>query len=269
MFSLIEDNDLKYFVISKFKDFGFNAYFSTRQGGYSTGKYNSLNLGLHTTDNLDNVRKNRKKLAKSIGVNPVEFVAAEQIHGYGIYDVDKNDIGAGALKYKESIPGVDALITSERNIPLISFYADCVPLMLIDMEKKIISLAHAGWKGTVKKIGKKTVTYMNEKYNSDINDIYIAIGPSISRDFYEVDSYIINQFESKYRHYKDFIVSKGKDRYMLDLWEANIHSLKEAGISEQNIIMSNLCTFKNKGLFYSYRREKGKTGRMASIIYMK
>lgn len=267
MFSWVRDKELVYLQIEEFFGFDIKAYFTSRIGGVSTGKYDSLNLGLHTADHKESVLKNRKLLAESIGIEPDNFTAAEQIHGDNIYNVDSRDRGSGALDYQNSIAGVDALITDKAGIPLISFYADCVPLYFVEPEKKIIALAHAGWKGTVKEIGKKTISAMKDKYDIKPGDIWVAIGPSISRDFYQVDDNVVERFKEHFPDFREFIVDKGKGQYLLDLWQANISSMKRAGIEDKHIILSNYCTFSNEEYFYSYRRDNKKTGRMASIIY--
>ncbi len=267
MFSWVQDKELCYLEISQFLDFGIKAYFTSRLGGVSTGSFNTLNLGLHTSDKHYNVKKNRKRIARSLGINPESFVAAEQIHDNKIYLVNERDKGSGALHYRDSISGMDALITNTRGLPLISFYADCVPLYFVEPQKKVIALAHAGWQGTLKKIGEKTVSVMEKEFNVNSKDIWVAIGPSISRDFYEVNDIVIKKFKKEFKNYKEFVVDKGKNSYLLDLWCANINSLKEAGINDKHIILSNYCTYRDNKYFYSYRREKGKTGRMASIIF--
>ncbi|MFP4661145.1 MAG: peptidoglycan editing factor PgeF [Halanaerobiales bacterium] len=267
MFSWVRDQKLAYLQIEKFAEFDIKAYFTSRKGGVSTGKYDSLNLGLHTIDQKEFVLKNRRLIAESIGIEAESFTAAEQIHGDKIYNVQDRDKGSGALDYQNSINGVDALFTDKAEIPLISFYADCVPLYFVEPGRKIIALAHAGWKGTVKKIGKKTILAMENKYDIKAGDVWVAIGPSISRDFYQVDDYVLNKFREAYPDYRDFIVDKGKGQYLLDLWQANIYSLKEVGIEDKHIILSDYCTYSSEEYFYSYRRDNKKTGRMASIIY--
>ncbi len=267
MFSWVQDRELHYLKISQFSDFGIKAYFTSRMGGVSTGSFNSLNLGLHTSDKQESVLNNRRIIAESIGINSEHFVAGEQIHDNKIYIVNESDKGFGALNYEDSISGIDALVTDKRNVPLISFYADCVPLYFLEPKKKVIALAHAGWKGTLKKIGKKTVSIMVQKFDIKAEDIWVAIGPSISRDFYEVNDLLINKFKKEFINHKDFIVDKGKNLYLLDLWLANIYSLKELGVQDKHIILSNYCTYRDNKYFYSYRKENGRTGRMASIIF--
>jgi len=268
LFSWVEDGDLLYLKIDNFTRHSVGAYFTTRLGGVSSGVFDSLNMALHVADRKEKVLINREKIARSIGIDPGSFVAAEQVHGAEVSIVTEEDRGAGALDYQASIPGVDALITASEGLPLISFYADCVPLFFLDPVKRVVALAHAGWRGTVNKIASQTILQMEKGFASEPADIMVALGPSISRDFYEVDKRVIDEFKGVFPGYKEFTVYRGKESYLLDLWQANIMVLEEAGISRENIFPSNLCTYAEARCFYSYRREKGKTGRMASIIYL-
>lgn len=268
MFSWVKDNGLLYLKIDIFFEYGIKAYFTSRIGGVSSGNYSTLNLGLHTNDSKESILKNRELIADSIGVSPESFVAGEQVHGNKVYIVNKKDIGRGAVDFRQSFLGIDALITGEEGIPLISFYADCVPLFFVDPVKKVVALAHAGWRGTVKKIARNTIMKMKECFSVKTENILVAIGPSISKDFYQVDECTIAQFRSNYNNIKDFVVDKGKGSYLLDLKLANIIELEKLGILSNHILSSDFCTFRDNEYFYSYRREQRETGRMASIIYL-
>lgn len=268
MFSWVNDNGLSYLKIDKFLEYGIKAYFTSRIGGVSNRSYSTLNMALHTNDSREKVLTNRQLLADSIGVNPEDFVAGEQVHGSNAYIVKKKDIGKGAVNYGESISGTDALITTEQGIPLISFYADCVPLFFADPVQRVVALAHAGWKGTVKQIARNTIMMMKASFNVQVKDILAAVGPSISKDFYEVDDYIINLFRASYHKLNDFVVDKGRGTYLLDLKLANIIEIQKLGIPTEHILSSDFCTFRDNKYFYSYRKEQGETGRMASIIYL-
>ncbi|MEJ6950924.1 peptidoglycan editing factor PgeF [Natronospora cellulosivora (SeqCode)] len=268
MFSWIENNGVQYLRIEEFCNLGVKAYFTSRLGGVSCGNYSSLNLGLHTQDNKEDVLENRKKIANATGINSSDFVAAEQVHGNNVYIVGDKDKGAGARNYKTCIPGVDALITARKGIPLISFYADCVPLFFLEPEKNIIALAHAGWKGTVSKIALKTINEMQNTFNINCEKLWVGIGPSISRDNYLVNDVVIDKLKREFPKWQDFVVYKGSDQYLLDLWQVNISILEEVGVLSKQIILSEYCTYKNNDLFYSYRKENGRTGRMASIIFI-
>ncbi len=109
---------------------------------------------------------------------------------------------------------------------------------------------------------------MKKTFNVLPGDIIAAVGPSISKDFYEVDDYIINQFRLSYHELDDFVAAKGKGRYLLDLKLANIIGIQQMGVPADHILISDYCTFRDSKYFYSYRREQGETGRMASIIFL-
>src|SRR5690554_3715822 len=113
MFSWVHDNGLFYLKIDTFSAHDIKAFFTSRIGGISNSSYSTLNLGLHTNDPRENVLRNRRIIADSIGVNSEAFVAGEQVHGNNVYIVNKEDIGRGAVDYQESISNTDALITKE------------------------------------------------------------------------------------------------------------------------------------------------------------
>lgn len=266
MFQLREIGDLKFLEISEFIDAGIKAYFTTRLGGVSRNNYTSLNLGLHTNDDSTLVLQNRRILAETLGFNYQEIVAGEQVHKAEVYHVQLEDKGKGALKYKDSIKQVDALITDIPRIPLLSFYADCVPLFFMEPQKKVIALAHAGWRGTYLKIGIKTITEMCQVYGIQAQNLWVAIGPCISCDYYQVDEELMKKFKTAFPNWKEFTLVKNKGNYNLNLVLANQIQIREAGVPLKQIIKSNYCTVTANDLFYSYRQEKGQTGRMASVI---
>lgn len=268
MFSWVENNGVRYLKIDEFSELGVNAYFTSRIGGVSEGSYSSLNLALHTKDKKENVLINRMIIAEVLGINANDFVVAEQVHGNKVYIVNEIDKGAGARNHKNSISGVDAMITADKGIPLLSFYADCVPLFFYAADKKIIALAHAGWKGSINKIAQKTIIKMKERYDIDYNKLRVAIGPSISRDYYQVNDYVVDKLKVGFNNWREFIIDRGKGQYLLDLWQLNISLIEELCVPSRQIILSNYCSYKDNEYFYSYRKEKSKTGRMASIIYI-
>ncbi|MCC5911878.1 MAG: peptidoglycan editing factor PgeF [Clostridiaceae bacterium] len=265
-FKIVENDGVKILKIEELEKLNIVKHgFSTRIGGVSKGSYDSMNLGFGTEDNRENVRENLKRLCKAIEVNDEDLVFADQVHDNKVKIVTEEDKGKGIL-YKKDYRGMDGLITNRRNVPLLTFHADCVPLFFVDPVKKVIAAVHAGWRGTALKIGEETVTKMLQHFNCKVEDIIVAIGPSIGTCCYEVAQDVIDQFNTNFTNTSRFVVSMGQDKYMLDLWEANRLILKEIGILDRNIIKSELCTCCNEDLFYSHRRDKGLTGRMVSII---
>ncbi|MCG8515317.1 MAG: peptidoglycan editing factor PgeF [Halanaerobiales bacterium] len=266
MFYWKNTGDLKYLAIEEFNSVGVKAFFTSRLGGISTGSYGQLNLGLHTGDQREAVLTNRRLIAEALGYDYRDLVAGEQIHSNRIAQVNREDRGRGALSHQDSIPGVDGLITCQKNLPLFSFYADCVPVLLADPLKGVVGLVHAGWKGTLQRIVEKALRQMEEIYHCSPRDVIAAIGPAISGDHYQVDQRVITQFRSSFQNWREFSSGDGKENYRLNLPRANQLQLLAMGIPLSQIIMSDLCTYRDNHSFFSYRRDGGITGRMASII---
>ncbi|KAB3538574.1 peptidoglycan editing factor PgeF [Alkaliphilus pronyensis] len=265
-YRIIEKNNVKYLSFDAFEKLGFIKHgFSTRVGGVSTETYHSMNLGRKTADDPLNVIENTKRFCEATGININRVVTTDQVHEDSIRIVTDADI-KDRFSLISDIKKIDGLITKQAGIPLMSFYADCVPLFFVDTKEKVVGLAHAGWRGTVLKIGKKTIAKMIETYNTKPENVIVIIGPSIGKCCYEVSHEVIERFNINFTDTSNFVVSKDKGKYMLDLWMANRLALKEIGVLNRNIITSNICTGCNLQLFYSHRKEGKYTGRMASII---
>ena len=268
MFKWIKKGSIRYLMLEEFEEHGARAYFTSRLGGVSTNGYSSLNMGLHTLDDNENVLTNRKYISDALNIDHNKLTAGEQVHGNQVYVVSQEDKGSGALDYENSVKGVDALITDIKDLPLVSFYADCVPLFFLDPVQKVGGLAHAGWKGTVSKIAIKTLDKMTEQFNSSPEQCMIGIGPAISGVNYEVDDNLANKFRETFDFHKEVCEKKKNGIYLLDLPKTNYMMLCKAGVRPENIINSSMCTYDLKEYFYSYRRDNGKTGRMASIFVL-
>lgn len=242
---------------------GFIAGFTTRNGGVSEAPFDSLNIGLHVNDKKQRVLKNRDLLVNDVSFSIHDWVSGEQVHKTKVKNVDNVHKGSGAASLYTSIPDTDGLITNRKGILCTAYFADCVPLFFFDPKTKFIGIAHAGWKGTVHGMASEMVSAFN-KEGVRPNHLLAAIGPCISAANYEVDDYVVRQIPSKYR--ENAVVSKGKHRYLLDLKQLNVDILLQAGVLRNNIDVTNYCTFKDRALFFSHRRDEGKTGRMAGFI---
>lgn len=238
---------------------------STRLGGKSEIPYLSLNLGLHTGDDVSVVRENRRLFCQAVGLDFNKVVTAEQIHGANVVAVGTQHAGKGVTEYATAIKGTDALITNEPNLALMLFFADCVPVLILDPIRKAIGLSHAGWKGTVAKIAQKTVLAMQSEFGTKPEECLVGIAPSIGPCCYEVDSRVANQFKDEFVNWEN-ILQPYQSKWKLNLWLANQVQLLEIGVKSENIIISEVCTACNQELFFSYRSEQGITGRIAAAI---
>lgn len=241
---------------------------STRLGGKSKSPYLSLNLGLHTGDDANVVRENRKLFCQAAGMDFNKVVTAEQIHGANVVVVGSQHAGKGVSEFETAIKGTDALITNEPNLSLMLFFADCVPVLILDPIRKSIGISHAGWKGTVAKIAQKTILAMQSEFGTRPEDCLVGIAPSIGPCCYEVDSQVANQFKEQFVNWTDML-QPYQSKWKLNLWLANQQQLLEIGVKNKNIIISEVCTACNKELFFSYRAEQGITGRIAAAISLK
>ena len=240
--------------------------FSTRLGGVSKGHLSSMNLDF-TRDGHNAVLKNFKIICESIGLNYRDLVFSHQVHKTEIRTVTEDDKGSGIVRPRD-YSEIDGLITNIPGIPLVTFYADCVPLYFVDKKNQAIGLSHSGWRGTVGKIGEKTITAMYENYGTDPKDLVAVIGPSISQDAYEVSADVANEFKDIFTNeqLEDIIEEKENGKYQLDLWQANYHILLEAGVVEENIHISGVCTASNSDLLFSHRASDGKRGSLAAFL---
>ena len=166
--------------------------FSTKLGGVSTGIYESLNLGLHLEDEEEKVLENYKRLGQSMGFDYKRISAPNQVHKTNILVVTEEDAGDGIARPLTHTE-IDAQITNVKNVPLIVYTADCVPILMVDPISRVIATVHAGWRGTVSGIAAKTVEKMKEVYGCMPENIHAVIGPSIGPSNYEVDETVIKK----------------------------------------------------------------------------
>lgn len=240
--------------------------FSTRLGGVSEGVLSTMNLGFGRNDLPENVVKNHEIIANAIGFNPENIVASKQTHTTNVKIVSKKDCGKGIYRERD-YDDVDGMITNEKGIVLATYFADCVPLYMVDTKNKAIGLSHSGWRGTVGKIGKVTLDLMKETYGTNPKDVIACIGTSICRDCYEVSEDVATEFEADFKgRKKDILINKGNGKYQLDLWECNYIIFKECGVYEENIHMPDICTCHNMEMMFSHRATQGRRGNLAAFL---
>lgn len=254
-------------AFTHFPDFVTQAV-STRLGGHSLNS--DLNLALHTGDDPKVVIENRRDFCCVLGLSDKEIVTPQQVHGERIVYVTEEDCGRGAWDYEDAIPNCDALITDRPNVALMLCFADCVPVLFVDPVNRAIGISHAGWKGSAKKIGQKTLLRMQTEFGTDPRKCLVGIAPSIGPCCYEVDDYVADEFRKEYESLDAFFYATKTDgKYRLDLWQANRIQLEEIGVPSDNIISADICTACNARMLFSYRAEHGKTGRIAAVLSIK
>ncbi len=224
--------------------------FSTKQGGVSPPPY-YMNLSTNVGDSGENVKKNREIFFGALGIGLENITIQGQVHSTNIKYIST----PGYVK------NCDCLYTDKKNNFLVISGADCITIFLYEPHKKVIAGIHSGWKGTYGKILTKAVKELQRKFSIDVSELKIYIGPSISQDCYEVGEEVAELFEDDIQYFKN-------GKYHLDLKKSNTNQLLKLGAKIDNIEVSGYCTYKDKDLFHSHRRDKGKTGRMFGVIGM-
>ncbi len=244
--------------------------FSTRVGGVSTGQFSSMNLSFVRGDDENAVTENFRRIGEAIGVDISRMVSSKQTHTNHVIVVDESYAGNGITR-ENVLEDIDGLVTNIPGLCLATFYADCVPLYFVDPVKKVIGLSHSGWKGTVLKIGKVTVETMEREYGCNPQDILVAIGPSICQDCYEVSEDVIHEFQNAFdeAHWEQLYYQKENNKYQLNLWKANEIILRESGIKEEHIAVTNLCTCCNSEFLFSHRASKGRRGNLGAFLSLR
>lgn len=246
-----------------------NHCFTTRLGGVSQGDCATLNLSFARGDDVEAVEKNFDLLAEAMGISIEDFVFSDQTHTTNIMKVTSEHRGSGIIKAK-NYSDIDGFITNEPNIMLSTFYADCVPLYFVDTVKKAIGLSHSGWKGTLNRMGQKTLEAMKEAYGTNPDDVICAIAPSVCVDCYEVSEDVASAFRAEFQGHEDEILTaKPNGKYQLDLWKANEIVLLEAGIKKEHLSITNICTCCNSKVLFSHRASRGRRGNLGAFLGLK
>jgi len=220
-------------------------------------------LALHTGEDKTKILSNRQELLKSLNLEDYSIVLANQTHSCNVA-VITDTISRGWENEKSAVVDTDALITNQKGLLLGILTADCVPVLVYDRKKAVISAIHAGWKGSACNIVQKTISKMQEEYNSNPKDIQAVIAPSIGECCYEVDMDVVKHFKGIDGAYR-----KVGDKYMLDLPHINKIQLIQSGVDNRHIYMSGVCTSCDNERFFSYRKECGCSGRFLSFIGLK
>jgi YfiH family protein len=222
---------------------------TTRSGGVSSGRCESLNVSYSVGDPPENVDENLRRVSDAVGTRREDLFSAYQVHGRSVVVVDASADGR---------PRGDVLITSYPHKTLMLRYADCTPVLLADTRRRAVAVVHAGWRGSAVLAAEAAVSGLAEVFGSDPRDLVAGIGPAIGPCCYTVGDDVVSAFADRPQ-----LLHDGR----LDLWEANRLALIEAGVPADQIEVAGICTQCESDRFFSHRANNGQpAGRFGALI---
>jgi polyphenol oxidase len=222
---------------------------TTRSGGVSTERCESLNVSYTVGDPAENVDENLRRVSEAIGVGKADLFSAYQVHGRDVTVVEADT---------EPRPRCDVLITRSPEKTLMLRFADCTPVLLADPRRRVVGVVHAGWRGSAVRAAGAAVAALNEAFGSDPADLVAGIGPAIGPCCYTVGPEVVDAFADRPE-----LIDAGK----LDLWEASRRALLQAGVQAENIEVAGICTQCDSDRFFSHRANGGQpAGRFAALV---
>ena len=248
---------------------GVTAFSTTRQGGYSEGRYGEFNINRYCGDSEEAIGRNRQALTQLLGIDDAHLLMPHQVHLTEIAVVG-NDLNM-------NLEGYDALMTDVAGVCIGVSTADCIPVLLYDPRQRAVCAIHAGWRGTVKRIAAKAVARMTSVYGTQPQDVIAQIGPGIHLDSFEVGDEVYDAFAqegfdmsliSKRYPAKETTLGASLSKWHIDLPQCNRLQLIETGIPAQQISVSGVCTFEQSERFFSARRLGIQSGRIFTAIML-
>ena len=251
------------------------AFSSTRQGGYSEGRYGEFNINRYCGDNENNIRQNKTLLCDLLGIRDEHLIMPHQVHETEVVMVDDNFLQQSADVRQQQLEGVDALMTNIPGVCIGVSTADCIPVLLFDPIKRIAAAIHAGWRGTTKRIVEKSVDAMIAAYGCSPQDVVAQIGPGIHIESFEVGDEVYEAFHKEGFSMESISMKyPARDGSSIEKWhinlpECNRQQLLSCGIPYSQITVSEICTYQQHERFFSARRLGINSGRIFTAIMMK
>ena len=245
---------------------GVTAFSSTRQGGYSEGRYGEFNINRYCGDSEESIKRNRETLCQLLGIEDHSLLMPHQVHLAEIAVVDREMLTLPTEEILQKLDGIDALMTNEAGVCIGVSTADCIPVLLYDPIRRASCAIHAGWRGTVQRIAEKAVARMTEVFGSDPKNLIAQIGPGIHLESFEVGDEVYQTFEKE--GFPMELISKKYEKWHIDLPECNRLQLVAAGIPETHIAVSPVCTFQQSDTFFSARKLSINSGRIFTGILL-
>jgi len=254
---------VSWFAAEHLERHGVRHGFTTRSGGASRGAFSSLNFSSREGDVPARVNDNWGRLEAAAALPARGWALLSQVHGARVMRVAA---GGPCCHHRRNHPEADGLATSAPGVVLGVLTADCLPVVLAVPGTGAVAIAHAGWRGTLEGVVPETVRELCALTGSEPHEVLAAIGPSIGRCCYQVGVEVHEAFRERWGAAHTRRILEKSDPWRLDLPAANLIQLREAGVRSCNVALAQICTHCRKDLFFSYRRDGMKTGRMLNFV---
>lgn len=250
---------------------GATAFSTTRHGGVSVGAYASFNANHYCGDDPKCVETNRSLLCREVGIDNDHLIVPHQTHGTRTLVIDNDFFALSPSARAERLEGIDAVCTNLPDTCVCVSTADCIPILIYDDVHNAVSAVHAGWRGTVKRIVEDNLRVMHKAYGTNPSDCHAVIGPGISLGAFEVGDEVYDEFHNAGFDMtliaKRYPVSSGVGtKWHIDLPLCNKLQLQDAGLREDSITLSGICTYTQCNDFFSARRLGINSGRILNGI---
>ncbi len=224
---------------------------STRHGGVSAVPYASLNLGRSTGDDPERVAENRRRFYEALGIREEQVASSHQVHGEEIWVTGE----AGRRE------GHDAIVTATPGVFTLVTVADCTPVLVYDARHRVVAAIHAGWRGTVSELVRKTLERMQVDFGTQGTDCHAYVGTCIDECSFEVGEDVADHFEGTFKRF-----DATKQKFFVDLKAANAAQLRAFRVPDSGLEISGYSTVFHNADYFSHRLERGTTGRMVALI---
>jgi YfiH family protein len=245
---------------------GFAHAFSTRIGGVSPAPFDSLNLGIADApgepDEWERVNENWRRFLTAVEMCDRQLVRAAQVHGCAVLQADRQpDMIRNAPPFVQG----DAVLSGDSSHALAIRVADCVPVLIADIQTRVVAAVHAGWRGVVCEIIPATLREFVAR-GSHMRDVCIAIGPCIQQDVFQIGESVALEFQQRGLGSCVIPDPNCQGKWLGDLPAAIDQQARGAGVANEHIENSGACTYQNPDYFFSYRRDGARSGRLAAVI---
>lgn len=242
------------------------AFSSTRKGGMSEGRYGEFNINPYCGDASDAVMMDRKALCTELQIDDAHLLMAHQVHGTEARIIAEEFFSLSSSTRLRLLEGVDALITAIPHVCIGVSTADCIPVLLYDEEHHAAAAVHAGWRGTVTRVVQKTIAVMQSSFHTQPAHLHACIGPGISLRHFEVGDEVYQAFAQA--GFNMPAISQQMDKWHINLPECNRLQLLEAGVSDDRILSTGICTYEQEDAYFSARRLGIQSGRIYNGIIL-